>query len=80
MSKLQKARVNRRRDKWNRRLERPHNGSTKLERHGRSQLQQIGLNPYDNEPGSNQPNSGHKEGQTTKTGEQLMQMTLEPRK
>lgn len=61
-------------------LERPNNGFTELEHHGRSQLQQIGLNPYDNEPRSNQPNLGHKEGQTTKTGEQLMQMALEPRK
>lgn len=80
LSKLQKAKLNQGRDKWNRRLERPNNGSTKLERHGRSQLQQIGLNPYDNELESNQHNSGHKEGQTTKTGEQLMQMTLELRK
>lgn len=53
LSKVEKTRLNRGRDRWNTRFEQFNNDPKEPEHHGRMQAQQVGLDPYENEPRSN---------------------------
>lgn len=58
LSKVEKTRLNRGKDRWNRRFEQLNNEPKEAEHHGSRQAKQIGLDPYKHEPESNQSNSG----------------------
>lgn len=80
LSKAEKTKLNRGRDRWNRRAEHPFTKSRGADFQGRNQPQQDDSNPSTNELETNQPGSGETEDQATRADKHLMQMTLEPRK
>ena len=57
LSKAEKTKLNRRKERWNKRAEQPFKEFREAEYHGRNQPQQIDLNPNVNEPRMNQPKS-----------------------
>lgn len=79
LSKAEKTKLNRGREIWNGRFEQTTNGHTDSENHRRNRASQTGRDQDENGSRPNQSNPGENEGQTTKTREQLMLMTLEPR-
>lgn len=80
LSKAKKTKLNRGREKWNKRFEQATYGYTEFEHHGRNQSRQTGLDQVKNGSRLNQSIFGENKGQSVKTGKQLMSMILEPRK
>lgn len=78
LSKAEKTKLNRGREIWNMRFEQITNGHTDFENHRRNRASQTSRDQDENGSRPNQSNPGENEGQTTKTREQLMLMTLEP--
>ena len=80
LSKAEKTKLNRGRDRWSRRAEHPFTESREAELHGRNQPQQDDSNPSTNELQTNQPGLGEIKDHAIRADKHLMQMTLEPRK
>lgn len=80
LSKAEKTKLNRGKERLNRIFEQATNGYIEFEHHGRNQSRQTCLDQVKNGSRLNQSISGENEGQSVKTGEQLMLMALEPRK
>ena len=72
LSKTEKTKLNRGRERWNKRDEQPFKEFREAEYRGRNQPQQVDLNPNANEPGMNQPKPGETKGSAVETDMLLM--------